>query len=92
LKGSFDRGCWTAVGERGRQDPRAINGKSAIALEEASNDASLGARHRASLTNQAAAASAFDEAGRKVGVRTGKVIDGANRAKENLEKEKKDQQ
>ena len=69
-----------------------INGKNAEALGKAAEGAHLGARHSASLRTQAAAASAFDEAGRKAGDTTGKVIDGANRANDNLNKDKKDHQ
>ena len=71
---------------------KAISGKDAEALGKAAEGAHLGERHAASLNKQAAAASAFDEAGRKAGDRTGKVIDGANRANDNVNKDKKDHQ
>jgi hypothetical protein len=71
---------------------KAINGKDAEALGEAAGGAHLGERHAASLNRQAAAASAFDEAGRKAGDKAGKVVDGANRANDNLNKDKKDHQ
>jgi RHS repeat-associated protein len=71
---------------------QAINGKDAGALGKAAEGTHLGERHSASLKSQAAAASAIDEAGRKAGDRTGKVIDGVNRANDNLNKDKKDNQ
>ena len=67
---------------------KAINGKDAEALGEAAKGTHLGERHGASLNKQAAAASAFDEAGRKAGDKAGKVVDGANRANDNLNKKK----
>ena len=67
---------------------KAINGKDAEALGKAAKGAHLGERHAASLNKQAAAASAFDEAGRKAGDTAGKVVDGANRANDNLNKKK----
>ena len=66
----------------------AISGKDAEALSKAAEGAHLGERHAASLNKQAAAASAFDEAGRKAGDNTGKVIDGASRANDNANKKK----
>jgi RHS repeat-associated protein len=70
----------------------AINGKDAEALSKAAEGTKLGQRHAASLSKQAAAASAFDEAGRRAGDRTGKVIDGVSRANDNINKDKKDHQ
>lgn len=63
---------------------RAINGKDTEALGRAAEGAHLGERHSASLQKQAAAASAFDEAGRKAGDNAAKVVDGANRAHDNI--------
>jgi len=89
LKDAAIGGAGPLLSSAGGRLARAINGKSAEALEKATEGSHLGARHRASLRAQAAAASAVDESGRKAGDTTAKVIDGANRANDNAKKDKK---